>query len=235
MVALTINNQKVEVEEGATLLRAVEKVGITIPTLCYHESLSSFGSCRLCTVEVIVKEVSKLATACTYPAEEGIEVKTNSPKALEARQIAMELLLAKCPGSKKIQSLAKEMGIEKPSFKVEEKGCILCGLCLRACYEIADVDAITFIARGLNRGISEPFIEVTAAKCIACGSCAYLCPTNFIKMKDVDDTRIIWDRVFKMKRCKICGNYFAPEAQLEYIRKKVNLPQDFFDSCPNCK
>ena len=235
MVELTINNQRVEVEDGLTLLQAAEKVGITIPNLCYHESLSPFGSCRLCTVEVIANGVSQLATACTYPAEEEIDVKTNSPKALEARQIAMELLLAKCPGSKKIQSLAKEMGIEKPSFKLEEKECILCGLCVRACDEIAEVGAITFIARGLGREISDPFIEVSSTKCIACGSCAYLCPTNFIKMKDVDDTRIIWDRVFKMKRCKICGNYFAPEAQLEYIRKKVNLPQDFFDSCPNCK
>jgi len=56
-------------------------------------------------------------------------------------------------------------------------------------------------------------------------------------MEDIGDTRIIhnWKVEFKLKKCQACGNYFAPEAQLEYIRKKWSLPEDFFDVCPNCR
>jgi NADH dehydrogenase/NADH:ubiquinone oxidoreductase subunit G len=235
MIDLTIDNQKVEVEEGATILEAADKLNIAIPTLCHHENLSPFGSCRLCTVEIVVNGTSELTTACTCPVEQGMEVKTNSEKALEARRLAAELLLAKCPYSKKIQSLAKEIGIEKPRLELEEETCILCGLCVRVCQELVEVGAIKFIERGLNRDVPEPFIEASPDICIGCGSCAYICPTNFIKLKEDGDTRTIWDRVFKLKKCKVCGNYWAPEAQLEYIGKKLNLPPDFFDVCPNCK
>jgi NADH dehydrogenase/NADH:ubiquinone oxidoreductase subunit G len=186
-------------------------------------------------VEITTDGVSELTTACTCPAEEGMKVNTNSEKALEARRLAMELLLAKWPHSERIQNLAREMGIEKSGFAVKEEQCILCGLCVRTCHEIVEADAITFIDRGLGREIKEPHIEASSAKCIGCGSCVYVCPTGYIKMEEVRDARIIWDRVFKMKRCKVCGNLFAPEAQLEYIRKKWKLPEDFFDVCPNCR
>ncbi|MEA3443006.1 MAG: 2Fe-2S iron-sulfur cluster-binding protein [Chloroflexota bacterium] len=235
MIDLTIDNQKVEVEEGTTILEAADKLNIAIPTLCHHENLSPFGSCRLCTVEIVVNGASELTTACTCPVEQGMEVKTNSEKALEARRLAAELLLAKCPSSEKIQNLARDMGIEKPRVELEEETCILCGLCVRACQELVGVGAIKFIEKGLNRDVPEPFIEASPDICIGCGSCAYICPTNFIKLKEDGDTRTIWDRVFKLKKCKVCGNYWAPEAQLEYITEKLNLPPDFFDVCPNCK
>jgi NADH dehydrogenase/NADH:ubiquinone oxidoreductase subunit G len=235
MVELIIDNQKTEVEEGTTILEAADKLNIHIPTLCYHEGLSPFGACRLCTVEVIANGTSKLTTACTYPVEQGIEVRTNSQEVLEARKLAVQLLLAKCPRSEKIQSLAREIGVEKPEIEIEEEECILCGLCVRACQEIVGIGAIKFVDRGLNREVKEPSIEVSSDMCIGCGSCAYICPTGFIKMKEADGNRTIWDRVFKLKKCKVCGNCWAPEAQLEYIRKKLNLPLDFFDICPDCK
>jgi len=235
MIELTIDGQKVEVEEGTTVLEAADKLNIAIPTLCHHEDLSPFGSCRLCTVEIRANGKFELTTACTCPAEQGMEVKTDSVKALEARKLAAELLLARCPSSKKIQKVAGEIGVEKPRVEVKEEACILCGLCVRTCQELVEVGAIKFIDKGLNRDISEPFIEVSTDKCIGCGSCAYICPTNFITLKEEGDTRIIWDRVFKLKKCKVCGNYWAPEAQLEYIGEKLNLPPDFFDVCPNCK
>ena len=84
--------------------------------------------------------------------------------------------------------------------------------------------------------MAPPFLE-TAPDCIGCGSCAFVCPTNCIKMEDRDGTRVIhnWNVEFKLQKCKVCGNYFAPEKQLEYIRNKLNLPEGFFDTCPNCR
>jgi NADH dehydrogenase/NADH:ubiquinone oxidoreductase subunit G len=235
MVKLSIDNQQIEVKEGTTILEAANELYIDIPTLCYHENLSPFGSCRLCTVEVISAGESKLVTSCNYPIQQAIQVRTNSARAIEGRKLAMELLLAKCPHSEKIQSLAKEMGVEKPRFELKEDECVLCGLCVRACQELTGIGAIRFIDRGVNRNVEEPFIEASTAVCIGCGTCAYICPTGYIKMEEAEGKRIIWDRVFKLKKCKVCGNYWAPEAQLEYIRKKSNLLPDFFDVCPNCR
>jgi bidirectional [NiFe] hydrogenase diaphorase subunit len=235
MVELIIDGQKVEVEEGNTILRAADKLKIAIPTLCYHENLTPFGACRVCTVEVVTDGVSSLTTACNCPVKQGMEVRTNSEKALEARMLAVELLLAKSPDSEVIRSLAREVGVEEPRVKLDTEGCILCGLCVRTCQEIVGAGALRLVDRGLNRDVKETFVEASMDKCIGCGSCAYICPTNFIKLEETKDTRTIWDRVFKLKKCQVCGNYWAPEAQLEYIRKTCNLPSDFFDVCPNCK
>lgn len=239
MVKLTIDNQIVEIEEGSTILDAASKAGIYIPTLCYHESLSPAGACRVCTVEVITKGTSNLTTACTYPVEKGIEVKTDSEKVVEARRMAVELLLAQRPHSNKINRLATELGIDRPSFALEERECILCRLCVRACREIVGASAIEFIAQGLDRGIDEPSIQISPTRCIACGSCAYICPTKAITMEDADDTRRITapnvTMEFKFKKCKTCGRYWAPEKQLDYIVKKVGLPADAFDNCPDCR
>jgi len=238
MVELTIDNQRVRVKKGTTILEAADRFNITIPTLCHHENLTPLGSCRLCTVEVIVNGISKLTTACTFPVEQGIEVRTTSQKALEARRLAAELLLAKCPTSAKIKSLAQEIGVAKPRIKVREEDCILCELCVRTCREIVGRQALKFINRGLNQRV-EPRIDFSPDMCIGCGSCAYVCPTGAIKMEDKDGTRVVyarnWEKEFKLKKCKVCGNYWAPEEQLEYIRGKLNLPPDFFDVCPNCR
>ncbi len=238
MVELTIDNQRVKVKEGTTILEAADKLNISIPTLCHHENLTPLGSCRLCTVEVTVDGTSKLTTACTFPVEQGIKVRTTSRKALEARRLAAELLLAKCPTSVKVRNLAKEIGVDKPRIKVREEDCILCELCVRTCQEIVGRQAIRFINRGLNQSV-EPHVDLLPDMCIGCGSCAYVCPTGAIKMEDKGDARVIhgpkWEIEFKLKKCKVCGNYWAPEEQLEYITKSLDLPPGFFDVCPNCR
>ena len=151
----------------------------------------------------------------------------------------LELLLARCSKNKVIQELASQMGIEQSSFKpeyLEDNDCIVCGLCVRACEEVVGVSAISLVNRGITKEPAPPFLEPATA-CIGCGSCYYICPTGAIKMEDRGDTRIIhnWKVEFKLKKCNVCGNYWAPETQLEYIREKWNLPDDFFDICPNCK
>jgi len=239
MVKLTIDNKLIEAEEGSTILEAAEEAGIFIPTLCSHEVLSPIGSCRLCTVEVITDGVSNLTSACTYPVEDGFKVRTNSKRVVNARKMAMELLLAQHPHSARIAELTRKLGIEKPSFTLKEKECILCGLCVRACHKIVGVDAITFIAQGIYRNADGASVVHSTEKCIGCDSCAYVCPTDAITVEDVGDIRMIntpsGKMEFKLKKCKTCGNYWAPEKQLDYIVKRLDLASGVFDNCPNCR
>ena len=239
MVTLTIDGRTIQAEEGQTILEVARNNGIEIPTLCYNEALESYGACRLCLVEIVRDSRSRMVTSCLYPIEEGLVVKTASERVISNRKILAQLLLARCSKEKLLQDLAKEMGIEKSSFKseyLENNDCILCALCVRTCQEVVGVSAISLVNRGTKREAAPPFLE-SASACIGCGSCVYICPTKCIKMEDVGDTRIIhrWNVEFKLKKCKVCGNYFAPEAQLEYIRKKWKLPEGFLDACPNCR
>ncbi len=239
LVTLTIDGREFQVEEGRTILEVARDNGIEIPALCYNEGVEPYGACRLCLVEISKNHRTRLVTSCLYPIEEGLVVNTASERVVANRKMLMELLLARCSGVKVIEDLARKIGVEKPSFKpeyLEKNECILCGLCVRACREVVGTSAISLANRGVNREVAAPFLE-TAPDCIGCGSCVFICPTKCIKMEDKGDIRTIhnWKVDFKLKKCKVCGNYFAPEKQLEYIRKKLDLPEDFFDTCPNCK
>ncbi len=225
---LEIDGKKVVAREGMTVLEVAKQSGIKIPTLCYNEELEPYGACRLCLVEVSKNNRTRLVTSCLYPIEEGLVVKTSTEKVVANRKMLMELLLARCQGVKAIEDLAKKLGMDKPSFKpeyFEKNGCMLCGLCTRACAEVVGTSAISLVNRGVNREVAAPFLE-TANDCIGCGSCVYICPTQFIKMEETGDTRTIvnWKATFKMQKCQKCGKNFAPEKQLEYFRKKLNLP-----------
>ena len=239
LVTLTIDGREFQAEEGRTILEVARDNGIDIPALCYNEGVEPYGACRLCLVEISKNHRTRLVTSCLYPIEEGLVVNTASERVVANRKMLMELLLARCSGVKVIEDLARKIGVEKPSFKpeyLEKNECILCGLCVRACREVVGTSAISLANRGVNREVAAPFLE-TAPDCIGCGSCVFICPTKCIKMEDKGDIRTIhnWKVDFKLKKCKVCGNYFAPEKQLEYIRKKLDLPEDFFDTCPNCK
>ncbi len=239
LVKLTIDDREIQAEQGKTILEVARDNGIDIPALCYNEGLEPYGACRLCLVEITRNGRSRLVTSCLYPVENGLVVKTATERVMANRKMLMELLLARCSGVKVIEDLARKMGVEKTSFRpeyLEHDECILCGLCVRACREVVGTSAISLVNRGVNREVAAPFLE-TASDCIGCGSCVYVCPTKCIKMEDAGDTRTIhnWKVSFKLKKCNVCGNYFAPERQLDYIREKLNLPGDFFDTCPNCR
>ena len=96
----------------------------------------------------------------------------------------LELLLARCPNAKKIQDLAREYGIEKPSFWVgdPEEDCILCGLCARVCEEKVGVSAINFANRGVEREVTAPYHTISD-DCVGCGACAIVCPTDSKKVR----------------------------------------------------
>ena len=179
---LEIDGKPVEIEAGKTLLDAARSVGIAIPTLCYHPALEPFGGCRLCSVEIEKRGRKKVVTACNYPVEDKLVVSTKSQHIIEIRKLLLELLLARCPEEERIQSLAREYGIVKPRFNLEDERCILCGLCTRVCEELVGVSAINAMGRGVEREVGAPYKELSD-DCIGCGSCALVCPTAAIKME----------------------------------------------------
>ena len=187
MVNLTIDGRKVEVEEGTTVLKAAEKLGIKIPTLCYFEALTPQGACRLCVVEIVGGARRGLSASCAYVVEEGLEVRTDSKRVIEARKLVIELLLLRCPDVPKLQELAEEIGIDRARyerFKPEEEKCILCGLCVRVCQELMHVGAINFVNRGSSRKVSPPFDEYSSV-CVTCGACEVVCPTGAINLDEI--------------------------------------------------
>jgi coenzyme F420-reducing hydrogenase beta subunit len=184
MTSLKIIIDGHEIETSAeggstTILEAAKHAGICIPTLCHHPSLEAYGSCRLCTVQIIKNSRKKLVTACNYPLEDGLVVNTCTQEIVEIRKMILELLLARCPQEKRLQEMAGEYGITKPRFLPQDKNCILCGLCYRVCEELVGVAAINAQNRGVFRDVDTPYGELSQ-DCIACGACALVCPTNSI-------------------------------------------------------
>lgn len=175
MINITIDELNVSVEEGTTLLEAATLLGFSIPTLCYIDGLSSYGACRLCVVQIGEESKAKLVSSCTYPAMEGLKVKTNSSRIIRARRMILELLLASCPQSMVIQDLALEYNVNQQRFKQEYEDCILCGLCVRICEEQMMAKAIGFRGRGKERSIGTPF-DIKSDVCRFCGGCMYVCP-----------------------------------------------------------
>ena len=180
---LIIDGQTIQADDSMTILEVCRKNNIYIPTLCYHPVLEPYGACRLCTVEVIRRGWSTLQTACTHPAWDGLEVRTNSPEVREARKMILGLILSRTPNVPIIQELAAEYGVTEPPFPAEDPNekCILCGLCVRVCNDMVKAHVLNFSSRGVDRKVGPPFMEKTR-DCIGCGACTIVCPTGAIEI-----------------------------------------------------
>jgi len=200
MITLTLNGLQVSVEKGTTLLEAAEFYGFPIPTLCHMDGLSPYGACRLCVVEIGESEKAKLVSSCTYPAEEGLKVRTSSARVVRARKMVLELLLASCPQSKIIQDLASEHEVRQQRFRQEYEDCILCGLCVRMCEEQMMAKAIGFRHRGERRSIGTPF-DSRSEVCRLCGGCIYVCPACQLRCTFTEPEKAI---------CGGCANLSPP-------------------------
>ncbi|HOC71059.1 MAG TPA: [Fe-Fe] hydrogenase large subunit C-terminal domain-containing protein, partial [Candidatus Hydrogenedentes bacterium] len=214
-VTLTIDDVKVTVPKGTTIMEAAEmKLGIRIPRLCYHPDLSMQGSCRVCIVEV--KGMPFYMASCSVEVWEGMEVQTNSPEIRQARRDIVELLLDNHPracltcdrdGNCELQRVAYATGVrerlfagERKRFPIEENGtavdrnpekCILCGRCVRTCAEVQGVFNLSQQGRGFTTVVSPAHNDnMDASVCIQCGQCIAACPTA--AFTEHDNTEAVW-------------------------------------------
>lgn len=233
-VTVVIDGREIKAKEGKYVLEVARENSIHIPTLCYHESLTPSGACRLCVVEARTKNSSRIVASCLYPISDGLEISTNSDRVLAVRKLVVELLYARCPDVPFVKNLADKFGIKEPRFPKENDDCILCGLCVRACDEIVGVKAISMVGRGAKKEVNTPFGNASDV-CIGCATCAYICPTKRIKVEEKDGYRKIWYKKFELVNCKKCGFPIGPKEQLTYFIRTARLPENFYDLCPSCR
>ncbi len=229
-IQIIIDGRMVQVDEGTTVLNAARQAAVDIPTLCHHEALKPYGSCRLCMVEIVQNKRRRVVTSCTFPAGAGMEVFTDTSRVKKLRKKVVELLLSRCPDVPLIQTMARHMGIENSRFRnKEEEECILCGLCVRFCEEVVGVNAIGLSNRGVKCAVSTPF-NVSSDTCIGCGSCTYICPTGCIEM--VEDERTSGMRKMNIGRLPIepCPNDYKCEGcdiEQQFIKNIKNAVAKF--------
>lgn len=225
-VHIKIDGQSIEVEEGSYVLEAAKTLGVNIPTLCYYPYMTPYAACRICCVEARAGNGwNKIVTACNYPAWDGLEIWTDTPRVVNARRTNLEMLMANCSPVKILQDLAEQLGIKEPRWGTGEYTCILCGLCVRICDEVVGAHALSFVNRGSQRDVSTPF-ALDSDSCILCGACAKLCPTGYIKMEDIED------RVFNHRELNL-----SPNAAITlYFRQAVpNVPRIYRENCIHFK
>jgi len=217
-VTVEINEKKVTVPLGTTILEACRMNGISIPTLCYHEDLCIAGVCRICLVEV--EGMRTLQASCAFPITAPLKIKTSTPMVRKARRNIIDLLLSEhygecyyCSrnGSCELQSLAKEYGVDTypyghvtaPKYETDSSSfsvirdmskCILCKRCVRTCIDLQEVGVLEAVDRGDKTHIST-FMEKPLADviCINCGQCINRCPTGALRANDPSDE--IWNAI----------------------------------------
>ena len=214
MGTMIIDGRKVTFTDEKNVLSVIRNAGIDIPTLCYHSELSTFGACRLCTVE---DDRGRTFASCSEEPRDGMVIFTNTGKLRKYRKLIIELLLAahcrdcltcEKSGDCNLQTLAKRFGVmevrfdnykerrpldfSSPSIVRDPNKCILCGNCVRVCEELQGVGALGFAHRGSDAMVMPAFDrEIATTDCVNCGQCRIFCPTGAISIRH--NRGEVWD------------------------------------------
>lgn len=200
---LNIDGIVISARSDETILEVAQQNGITIPTLCHIDGLSSTGACRMCLVEV--KDSKELLPACMTPVEEGMQVVTNSEELLKLRRTILELLFsernhvcATCVsnGHCELQDLAQQLGMDHvwvpcrfphlptdashERFVIDHNRCILCTRCVKVCSEVEGAHTWGIMGRGIHSRMVTDLGQNwgTSETCTNCSKCVHVCPTG---------------------------------------------------------
>ena len=221
MVNITIDNQKISVPSGTTIMEAAAKLGTPIPKLCYLKDINEIAACRVCVVEIEGKD--RLVTSCNNVVTEGMVIYTNSPKVRIARRQTVQLILSqhdcKCAtcvrsGNCTLQSLANDLNIIEIPFKqrLEEfpwdkefplirdsQKCIKCMRCIQVCDKIQDLHIWDVTSTGSRTTINVTGNhKISEVSCSLCGQCITHCPVGALRERD--DTEKVWDAIADDKK-----------------------------------
>ncbi|GGN57612.1 formate dehydrogenase subunit alpha [Novosphingobium indicum] len=229
-VSLTIDGQPVSVPAGTSIMRAAAMVDTAIPKLCATDSLESFGSCRMCLVEIEGRK--GYPASCTTPVAPDMVVRTETDKLRKLRRGVMELYISDhpldcltCPanGDCELQDQAGAVGLRdvrfgyeganhlesckdesNPYFTFDPAKCIVCSRCVRACDEVQGTLALTVDGRGFASKIAASQDEdFLSSECVSCGACVQACPTSALIENTVIDKGTP-DRAV-VTTCAYCG------------------------------
>ncbi len=237
-VTLTIDGQPITVPLGTSVMRAAKMLETSIPKLCATDSLQSFGSCRLCVVEIDGRKGTP--ASCTTPVEAGMVVRTQTQKVEKIRKNVMELYISDhpldcltCPanGDCELQDMAGVVGLREvrygyegknhlsaptdssnPYFNFDESKCIVCSRCVRACDEVQGTFALTIEGRGFDSKVSPGGKDFLSSECVSCGACVQACPTATLEEKSVVDLGMPNRSV--ITTCAYCGVGCSFKAEL---------------------
>ncbi len=229
-VTLTIDGQAVTLPEGTSIMRAASLLGGSIPKLCATDNVESFGSCRLCLVEVEGR--NGYPASCTTPVADGMVVRTQTERLKKLRRGVMELYISDHPldcltcganGDCELQDQAGAVGLREvrygydgatnmgqakdqsnPYFDFDPSKCIVCSRCVRACDEVQGTFALTIEGMGFDSKVAASQGEgFLGSECVSCGACVQACPTASLIEKKVVEVGTP-DRAI-VTTCAYCG------------------------------